>query len=266
MNATALIAEDEPLLADTLRAELARAWPTLRIVASVADGGAAVVQALALRPDVLFLDIRMPGQDGLQAAEAIAEDWPDDRPLPQIVFVTAYDRYAVQAFERQAVDYLLKPVTPERLARCCERLQRALAAARTAPAVTNAALDALRCLLGSGALEPVATPARLALIPVGSGDMVRMVPVDDVIYFEAAYKYVRVVTQEREHLIRLSLRELLPQLDTQRFWPVHRGTVVQASCIDAAHRDEAGRVTLRLRGRAERIAVSRLHAHRFKGL
>jgi DNA-binding LytR/AlgR family response regulator len=266
VNATALIAEDEPLLADTLRAELARAWPALRIVASVADGDAAVSQALTLRPDVLFLDIRMPGQDGLQAAEAIAEDWPDDRPLPQIVFVTAYDRYAVQAFERQAVDYLLKPVTPERLARCCERLQRALAATRTVPTGADVALDALRALLGGGALAPVAVPPHLDLIPVGSGDTVRMVPVDDVVYFEAADKYVRVVTAEREHLIRVSLRELLPQLDARRFWPVHRAAVVQARCIEAAHRDEAGRITLRLRGRAERIGVSRLHAHRFKGL
>jgi DNA-binding LytR/AlgR family response regulator len=265
--ATALIAEDEPLLAEALRRELARLWPGLRIVATVGDGSAALEQALALRPQLLFLDIRMPGLSGLEAAEALAEEWPEGEPLPLIVFVTAYDRYAVQAFERAAVDYLLKPVEPARLAQTCERVQAALraraAAGKPAPeagaATSDAALEQLRRLLAGAPARP-----RLEVIPVGDGQATRLVPVADVLYFEAADKYVRVVTATREHLIRLSLRELLPQLDDARFWQIHRGTVVRADAIDVVRRDEAGRLSLTLRGRPERLAVSRLHAPRFR--
>jgi DNA-binding LytR/AlgR family response regulator len=264
MNATALIAEDEPLLADALAADLQRLWPQLRIVARAGDGESALAQALALQPDVCFLDIRMPGMDGLEAAQALAEDWPADRAYPLVVFVTAYDQYALQAFERAAVDYLLKPVDGERLARCVERLQGALAK-REAPAVAlQQAVDQLRSLVG-GSSSAGAAP-RLEVVQAGVGNTVHVVPVDDVLYFEAADKYVRVITAEREHLIRTSLRELLPQLDPQRFWQVHRGTVVQARCIAAATRDEAGKVSLTLRGRPEKVAVSRIYAHRFKAM
>ena len=267
--ATGLIAEDEPLLAAALQRELARLWPELRIVATVGDGSAALEQALALRPELLFLDIRMPGLSGLEAAETIAEEWPEGEPLPLIVFVTAYDRYAVQAFERAAVDYLLKPVEPARLAQTCERAQAALRAragtagpAREAgAAASDETLERLRRLLAGAPARP-----RLEVIQAGDGQTIRLVPVAEVLYFEAADKYVRVVTATREHLIRLSLRELLPQLDDARFWQVHRGTVVRADAIDVVRRDEAGRLSLTLRGRPERLVVSRLHAPRFKAL
>ena len=262
---TALIAEDEPLLAAALRADLARLWPDLQVVATVGDGHQAVEQALALRPQVCFIDIRMPGLSGLEAAQALAEDWPDAQAFPLLVFVTAFDQYALQAFERQAVDYLLKPVTPERLAACVQRLQRALGQRGDAAAVMSATLEQLRGLLGA---TPGAVPAatRLQVIQAQSGAIVHLVPVDEVIYFEAADKYVRVITAEREHLIRLSLRELLPQLDPNAFWQVHRGTVVQARCIASARRDESGKAFLTLKGRSETLVASRLYAHRFKGM
>jgi DNA-binding LytR/AlgR family response regulator len=266
MNTSALIAEDEQLLAENLRAELATQWPELRVVASVANGEAAVERALALRPEVLFLDIRMPGMTGLEAAQALAEDWPDDTPFPLLVFVTAYDQYAVQAFERQAVDYLLKPVTADRLGQCCARLRRTLEERRAAPQAVQQTVDQLRALLGSPSLSAPAAATRLDVIQAGVGDTVHMVPVDEVIYFEAADKYVRVVTASKEHLIRMSLRELLPQLEPQRFWQVHRGTVVQARCVQSARREDSGKVVLVLRGRSEKVIASRLYAHLFKGM
>ena len=284
MMATALIAEDEPLLANHLQAELARLWPALQVVANVGHGAAAVESALALRPDVVFLDIRMPGMTGLEAAQAIAEDWPDGAALPLIVFVTAYDQYALQAFERAAVDYVLKPVQPDRLAQTCTRLQAALRRrnepAAAAPAALEAALAELRGLLAAPALAGV-TPGsgavalagagtgngtKLKVIQASVGAAIHMVPVDEVLYFEAADKYVRVVTAAREYLIRTSLRELLPQLDEQRFWQVHRATAVRADAVSTALRDESGKVQLTLRGHSDRLVASRLYAHLFKAM
>ncbi len=262
---TALIAEDEPLLAAALEADLRRLWPGLQIVARAGDGHAALEQALALRPTLCFLDIRMPGLSGLETARALAEDWPAaGAPFPLLVFVTAYDQYAVQAFDAQAVDYLLKPVQPQRLAQCVQRLQQRLAAQDEGPQRLEAALQQLRGLLGAA---PAAAPlAPLQVIQAQTGHTVHLVPVDEVIYFEAADKYVRVVTAEGEHLIRMPLRELLPQLDPARFWQVHRGTVVQARCIASARRDESGKAFLQLRGRPETLVASRLYAPRFKGM
>ena len=272
MNPTALIAEDEPLLAADLQAGLARVWPELRVAASVGNGQAAVDGCLALRPDVVFLDIRMPGMNGLDAARALAEDWPDDtpgaRPFPLIVFVTAYDQYALQAFERAAVDYLLKPVQPDRLAQTCDRLQSALRQ-RTLPQAVpalGAAIDQLRSLIGGAGLPAAPASAPLRVIQAGVGNAIHMVPIDQVLYFEAADKYVRVVTAEREHLIRISLRELQPQLDAQRFWQIHRGTIVRSDAIATAVREESGKVTLTLRGQAEKLTVSRLYAHLFRSM
>jgi DNA-binding LytR/AlgR family response regulator len=252
-------------------------WPELSIVASVGHGEAALQQGLKLQPDVMFLDIRMPGMTGLEAAQALAEDWPDategSAHFPLLVFVTAYDQYALQAFERAAFDYVLKPVRSERLAQTCGRLQIALKARSqltaepvSAPAL-GAAIDQLRSLLdGASGLSTQPKAAPLRVIQAGVGTAIHMVPVDEVLYFEAADKYVRVITTEREHLIRLSLRELLPQLDTNRFWQIHRGTVVRSDAIASALRDEAGKVTLTLRGHKDKLAVSRLYAHLFKAL
>ncbi|MDP2008532.1 MAG: LytTR family DNA-binding domain-containing protein [Rubrivivax sp.] len=274
MNTTSrcLIAEDEPLLAAGLRAELATLWPALQVQAMVGDGLQAVAQTLALQPEVCFFDIRMPGCTGLEAAQALAEDWPTQpgsAPFPLLVFVTAYDDYALQAFEAQAVDYLVKPVERTRLAACLARLQARLADRRQHPVAPGDALQAavaqLRALLGTGSAAAAALP-RLEVIPAQVGNTVHMVPVAEVLYFEAADKYVRVVTAEREHLVRASLKELLPQLDPATFWQVHRGTVVQARAIVTARREESGKVTLTLRGRPEKLVASRLYAHLFKGL
>jgi DNA-binding LytR/AlgR family response regulator len=267
MTATALIAEDEPLLAQALQAELARAWPALQIVATVGDGDAAVAQALRLQPDVLLLDIRMPGQTGLQAAAELAEEWPEGVPFPALVFVTAFDAYAVEAFEAQAVDYVLKPVQPERLARTVRRVQQVLAQRRpVAGAFDEATLARLRALLNASDAPTGAAPARLQVIPASVGQGIRMVPVGEVLVFEAADKYVRVLTADSEVLIRTPLKELMPQLDPAVFWQVHRGTVVRADAIDSVTRNEAGRLSLRVRGRREALAVSRLYADRFRAM
>ena len=279
----ALIAEDEPLLAAGLRADLAAVWPELQVVASVGDGLQAAALTLAHRPEVCFFDIRMPGCTGLEAAQALAEDWPEGEALPLLVFVTAYDDCALQAFEAQAVDYLVKPVQRQRLAACVARLQGRLQdrlqARQQAPAQAAAAqadaieqtLAQLRGLLDVGLVGlaggmPGAAVPRLAVIQAQVGNLVHLVPVEEVLYFEAADKYVRVITAGREHLIRTSLRELLPRLDPQQFWQVHRGTVVQARAITSARREESGKVTLQLRGCADTLTASRLYAHLFKGM
>jgi DNA-binding LytR/AlgR family response regulator len=263
MTVRALIAEDEPLLLEGLRAELKTAWPELEVVAAVHDGHSALQQALQQRPEVCFLDIRMPGASGLEVAQALAEDWPAGEPFPLLVFISAYDQYALQAFEAQAVDYLVKPVQSERLTACVQRL-RARLAERAPGGPLPQTLEQLRALLA--APTGPAVGGRLEVIQASAGNTVHMVPIDDVVYFEAADKYVRVITADKEHLIRMSLKDLLPQLDAQRFWQVHRGTVVCARSIVSALRHESGKVTLTLRERPERLTASRLYAHLFKGM
>ena len=270
MNATALIAEDEPLLAAALQAELARAWPGLHLLATVGNGAAAVTQALALKPQVLFLDIRMPGLSGLEAAVQLAEEWPEGgpgaAPFPAIVFVTAYDQYAVQAFEAQAVDYLLKPVQAERLARTVQRVQQLLAqrSPATAGNPLEHTLSQLRALLAPVAHAQPSEP--LSVIQASVGNALRLVPVDEVLVFEAADKYVRVLTLDAELLLRTPLKELLPRLDPTEFWQVHRGTVVRAGAIAQAVRGDNGKLSLSLHGRPESWPVSRLHEHRLRPL
>jgi DNA-binding LytR/AlgR family response regulator len=262
---TALIAEDEPLLAQALQQELARAWPHLSIAATVGDGESAVVQALALQPDVLFFDIRMPGQSGIDAAAQIADEWPADKPFPALVFITAYDQYAVQAFETQAIDYVLKPVQSARLARTVSKVQDVLARRESnAQATLAPTLEQLRALIGK-VPESAARPL-LKVLQVGVGNNIRMVPIEEVLYFEAADKYVRVITAAHEYLIRTPLKDLLPQLDAQRFWQIHRGTVVRSDAIDTVLRDEAGKTHLTLRGCKDKLAVSRLYAGLFKAM
>jgi DNA-binding LytR/AlgR family response regulator len=275
MSAAALIAEDEPLLAASLKATLARLWPELRIVGSVTHGEAAVEQALALRPDIVFLDIRMPGLSGLEVAEALAEDWLPGGPLPLVVFVTAYDQYALQAFDHAAVDYVLKPIEPKRLALTCRRLQAALAARAAKPtelpAELLASLEALRSAASAAAAATsapaAAAPApRLRMLQASLGTTIHMIPIDDVLYFEAADKYIKVITAAREYLIRVPLRQLLPQLDPEEFWQIHRATVVRASAIATAVRDDTGKVDLTLKGHPAKLVASRLYAHLFKAM
>jgi DNA-binding LytR/AlgR family response regulator len=279
--ATALIAEDEPLLAQALQAELARAWPELQVLASVGDGASAVAQALRLQPDVLFFDIRMPGLGGLEAAAELADEWPAGSAFPALVFVTAYDQYAVQAFEAQAVDYLLKPVQPERLLKTVSKVKldhtlRAQVAINSGASTSaaehvNPSLDqTLQQLQQLNQLLATARPAAgaelLKILQVSVGHSIRMLPVGEVLYFEAADKYIRVLTAGHEYLIRTPLKELLAQLDAHSFWQIHRGTVVQASAIEAVHRDDAGKLSLSLRGRGEKLAVSRMFSHQFRAM
>jgi len=274
---TALIAEDEPLLAAALQQALQRAWPELQVLAVAPHGHAAVSLALQQRPDVLFLDVRMPGQTGLEAAAELADDWPSGEPFPAIVFDTAYDQYALQAFEAQALDYLLKPVQPERLARTVARLQQLLGA--RAPAQGEAAtaqvqasdplehtLAQLRALLAPTAVAASPPVEPLRVIQASVGPHIRLIPVEEVLVFEAADKYLRVLTAETEVLIRTPLKDLLLQISAQDFWQIHRGTVVRANAIQSVHRDEAGKLSLQLRGRSERWPVSRLYANRFKAM
>ena len=241
----ALIAEDEPILAAVLAKTLQRLWPELEIVATAPNGVAAVEQALALRPEVLFLDIKMPGQTGLEAAEELAEHWEGPEPFPEVVFVTAYDDYAVQAFERAAADYVLKPVSDERMAKTVERVRQLVAQ-----------LQAL--------LPAHSAPERLTVIRAAVGNMVRMIPVEEVVMFQAVDKYVNVVTADSEALIRLPLKDLLPQLDPERFRQVSRGTVVNMACVASAGRDTMGKVMLNLRNRPEKPRVSPVYAHLFR--
>ena len=278
---TALIAEDEPLLAAALKTELAGAWPELKVLATVGDGVSAVQFALEHQPDVLFFDIRMPGLNGLEAAVELADAWPTPavggRPFPALVFVTAYDQYAVQAFEAQAIDYLLKPVQLARLRKTVARLQSVLTGRTSQQWSTHApessldtglgdTLAQLRQLLAMSVPTSTVNAAPLKLLQVSVGTTIRLVPMEEVVYFEAADKYVRVLTPDHEYLIRTPLRELLPQLDPQQFWQIHRATVVRAEAVAAVARDEAGKSWLQLRGRPEKLAVSRLYAHLFKAM
>lgn len=270
----ALIAEDEPLLAQALRQALAQAWPELQIVATVGDGLSAAQKALELQPDILLFDIRMPGQSGIDAAAEVADAWPDRQALPALVFVTAYDQYAIAAFEAQAVDYVLKPVQPPRLAQTVQRLQRWWAqrqrqdGAQTLEQRQQQELEHLRQLqqiqLQFQRQFQQSAPAPLQFIQASVGSQIHMVRMQDVVYLEAADKYIRVLTAQQEYLIRTPLKDLLPQLDGTQFWQIHRGCVVQAASIASVHKDEAGRMWLQLRQRPERLAVSRLYATRFK--
>lgn len=258
----ALIAEDEPLLAQALRADLAAAWPDLEIVALAGDGQHALQLLLRLRPDIAFLDIRMPGMSGLEVAQAMAEDWPDDTLPPWLVFVTAYDRHAVEAFELAALDYLLKPVSRERLALTVARLRQKLS---LAPAPDALAL--LAQTLGP-ALERLQRPTEpqpepLRVLHAGTGNSVRLIPLDEVIYLQATDKYVTVVGTQCEGLLRSSLSTLAPRLDA-RFTRVHRGTLVNMDYVQSADRAENGKLWLVLRGRDERLLVSRLYTHLFR--
>ena len=255
---TAIIADDEPHLARYLRERLAIVWPDLEIAGVAANGPEAQALIAAEAPDVAFLDIRMPGLSGLDVAR--------DLRGVDVVFVTAHDEYAIAAFERAAVDYLLKPVSDERLAATVERLRARLDARgeradRTPSPEIAQALALLREHLPGLAAQ---APSRLAWVRAAVGGNVRLIAVADVCYFEANDKYTSVFTADAEALIRTPLKELLAQLDPERFWQIHRGTIVNVEHIDTTSRDLAGRVRVKLRTRPETLAVSRAFAHRFK--
>jgi DNA-binding LytR/AlgR family response regulator len=248
---TALIADDEPRLARYLAERLSVLWPDLCIVGLAENGPAAEALLRDEAPDIAFLDIRMPGLTGLEVARRAARD-------TQVVFVTAFDQYAIDAFDRAAVDYVLKPVSDARLAETVERLKARLAAPRADD--VQAALAVLARLTGASA----ATRERLAWIRASVGDQVRLINVEDVCYFQSNDKYTSVFTVDGEALIRTPLKELCDGLDPTRFWQVHRGTIVNVAQIRSTDRDLSGRVTLALKSRPERILVSRAYAYRFK--
>lgn len=242
---TCIIAEDESLLRQELVDQLASAWPQLRVLAACEDGASALEALAEHRPHVAFLDIRMPGLTGLEVAAAAAEVSPSTR----IVFVTAYDQYAVDAFERGAVDYLLKPIAPQRLAATVERLR-----AQTVPRDPDQLLALLE-RLGKSLPRPDA-PEPLTWITANAGRETRLILVDDVAYFRADNKYTTVVTTEGEALLRTPIRELLGVLDPACFRQIHRSTIVNLKAIAAIVRDDSGRGTVRLRSRPETLPVS----------
>jgi DNA-binding LytR/AlgR family response regulator len=247
---TALIADDEPHLASALQAQLAALWPELEIVAIARNGVQAAEQINTLKPDIAFLDIQMPGLTGLEVAQGI------EGAGTRVVFVTAYDEYAVQAFEAQAIDYLLKPLKTE-------RLQRTLARLRMPPDTPdNALLAALQRLLPAAARGV----ERLRWVRASSGDLTHQVAVDDVLFFRADDKYTSVQTAGAEYLIRTSIIELGAQLDPAQFVQVHRSTLVNLAHLAGTRRDEASRLFLRLRGHGAELPVSRAYVHLFKAM
>jgi len=249
MSARAVIADDEPHLAEYLRNRLAALWPELEVLPLAANGIEALRRIDDESPEVAFLDIRMPGLTGLEAASRM-----DART--HVVFVTAFDQYAVEAFEREAVDYLLKPVSDERLAKCVERIKRKLADAQKPPPLDELLARLARALPQGG--------QRLRWIRALKGEVVEQIAVDDVLYFKASDKYTSVVTREGEWLIRIALAELAMQLDPDRFAQIHRSTVVNLDAVASARRDLGGRVFVRLRHGSDELPVSRAYAHIFK--
>ena len=252
----ALIADDEAHLAHYLRDQLLKLWPELEIVAIARNGLEAAERIAALQPDVAFLDIQMPGLTGLEVAAGI-------EGLTRVVFVTAYDEYALTAFEAEALDYVLKPVTAERLARTVERLQRALAPQQgtEADSVDDARLArALRALQAPAA----AAAAPLRWIRASQGELTHQVAVADVLFFHADDKYTCVRTAQAEYLIRTPIAELAAQLDGQQFWQVHRSTIVNLAHLAGTRRDDASRLFVRIAGWPDELPVSRAYVHLFK--
>ena len=267
---TAIIAEDEPLLATTLRNTLETAWPDLQVLATAANGTEAVQMIDNLRPDIAFLDIQMPGLTGIEVAHAIAEDWEatSESPAPPIVvFVTAHDEYAIDAFESGGVDYVLKPVTDKRLGKTVERLQRTLGQ-RNPPGIQTLT-DQLQHLLANAepgrSSQDEKTPY-LKVIRASVGDEVRMIPTEDIVLLESADKYVLVCTSEHETVIREPLKRLREQLDPNNFIQIHRGAIVNLRHVEAAVRDESGKLLLRLRGLDRQPVVSRVYRHLFQAM
>jgi DNA-binding LytR/AlgR family response regulator len=243
----ALLVDDEPLLLDHLERELASTWPALAIVGKARNGREALALAAQTTPDVVFLDIRMPGISGLEVASQL-------HASAQIVFVTAFDEYAVAAFEAAAVDYLLKPVTSERLTRTVERLQARLDGA------TPFDLGKLKTLLdrAGGAREYI------DWLRVGKRDVVQLLPVSDIVYLEADLKYTSVFTADDEFLVRTAIKELEARLDPTVFWRIHRSTIVNANDVAEARRDFRGRYVVTLRRRKEKLKVSQTYGHLFR--
>jgi DNA-binding LytR/AlgR family response regulator len=245
---TAIIAEDEPILRQQLEAKLKKLWPELEIIASVEDGAAALEALEDRAPDLMFLDIQMPEMTGVEVARHVGN-------RAHVVFVPAYDQYAIQAFETGAVDYVLKPYTDERLAVTVERLRGKLA---SPPPDLNAVVAQLAAQLRGPGKE------RLQWIKASFGQNLRLIPVADVLFFQSDEKYTRVVTAEAEALIKTPIRELLDGLDPDVFWQVHRSAIVNVNAIAGVTRDFRGQAHVKIKGKDETLTVSRIYSHLFK--
>ena len=256
MNFRGVIAEDEELLRTALSSLLKEAWPQLQIVAECEDGASALESIAELQPDVAFLDIRMPGLTGIEVARGLA----DASPRTQVVFVTAYDQYAIDAFEQGAIDYLLKPITRERLLATVQRIQARAAAGHP----DGATLEALLRHLSARAMPSSKPP--LVWITASAGKDTRLIMVDDVAYFQADNKYTTVMTAEGESLLRTPLRELLDSLDATTFKQIHRSTIVNMKAVASVSRDDTGRGRLKLKNRPETLTVSQPFMSLFRNM
>jgi DNA-binding LytR/AlgR family response regulator len=265
-SARAVLADDERLMRDQLKARLAEVWPELAIVAEAKNGREAVDLVAEHRPEVVFLDIRMPGLTGVEAAREIAQmDLAPDELLPEVVFITAYDQYAVEAFEQGAADYVLKPAERARLQVTVDRIRRRLASRGTADEAGAPPLQQLLHQL-SARLNPGQAPSPLQWIQASVGSAIQMIPVAEVLFFISDEKYTRVQTAQVEALIRKPIKELVDELDPKQFWQIHRSTLVNVKAIAEVTRDFRGRQIVTVKGHPEKLEVSRSYTGLFKGM
>ncbi len=272
----AVIADDERLMRDQLRARLAQVWPALEIVAEAKNGLEAIQAVKDHQPDVIFLDIRMPGLTGVEAAKEIAQlDLGDETLLPEMVFITAYDQYALDAFEQGAVDYVLKPAEPERLRVTADRLQKRLMQraaddnSEVAPSASteSAGAPSVQQLLHVLSAQLKGRPTQYLLwLQASVGHSIQMVSVDDVLFCVSDDKYTRVQTLKQEFLIRKPIKELVEELDPKVFWQIHRSTLVNVKAIAGVQRDERGRQEVLIKGRTDSLVVSRSAPQLFRGM
>ena len=265
----AVVADDERLMREQLRARLAEVWPELQIVAEAKNGAEAVALVEREHPDLVFLDIRMPGMNGVEAARAIAQlrtgdDTADGWAGCEVIFITAYDEYAVAAFEQGAADYVLKPAERERLARTAERIRGRLAQRGSGEGPALAGMQQLLQKL-SAQMNPAAPP-KLKWIQATVGQSIQMIPVEDVLFFISDEKYTRVQTATIEALIRKPIKELIEELDAELFWQIHRSTLVNVKAIAGVSRDLRGRQLVSVKGHAQKLEVSRSFTGLFKGM
>jgi len=254
MNLTAIIAEDEPILRAQLKTKLAKLWPDLTIVADVGDGEAALEAIAEHQPQLAFLDIQMPEMTGIEVARSLAAN----KTLKcHIVFVTAFDQYAVDAFNTGAIDYVLKPYSDDRLQAAVERLKERLSAVPVQPQNLDSLMQQL-----AAKFNP--TAEKLKWIKANIGSALRLIPIDEVLFFQSDEKYTLVATKEFDALIKTPIKDILTGIDLDKFWQIHRSTIVQAAAIDAVTRDFRGQATVKVKGRKENLTVSRPFSHLFK--
>ncbi len=254
MNLTAIIAEDEPILRAQLKTKLAKLWPDLTIVADVGDGEAALEAIAEHQPQLAFLDIQMPEMTGIEVARSLAAN----KTLKcHIVFVTAFDQYAIDAFNTGAIDYVLKPYSDDRLQAAVERLKERLSAVPVQPQNLDSLMQQL-----AAKFNP--TAEKLKWIKANIGSNLRLIPIDEVLFFQSDEKYTLVATKEFDTLIKTPIKDILTGIDLDKFWQIHRSTIVQAAAIDAVTRDFRGQATVKVKGRKENLTVSRPFSHLFK--